>query len=486
MITHPLRRAPRLAPTAGLALVAWLASPIAARAEPAAAPPPPPAAPAAPATLPAPPAMTAPPVPSAPAAPPVASAPAAPSFEIVDRGDAVEVIARNVKAARTAILPMRSRLEIPIVGAPFARRLIPVDPTVKIVELDSEDAVRVLSVKLGFDRPEVKALARFAQAIQVGDDLHVLVPRKLPTDGLAPRLPDPTMSPALAAAVARADQTPGITLGPRPDPAPPRPLPSPPPAVAPEPAPAATPAAIPDATPAAAPVLGPQLPRAAAPAAPAPDAITAHTRPDSEPRPPPPVLAPSSDDSWSKIAMYGALGLAAAGAGIWILRHRRAQLPAAASIEIVAQRALGGKARLVWLSAGPHEMIVSVTAQQINLLGQWPRSERPAALAAPATGVVAAAFVGAPTGPMMALPFAHTVAESRDARVEPRSDPADRALSPAVSGILRLRGLTGQMPIVVAPPAPEPTDIADDVASGDVEADQLWVKEILAATGARR
>jgi hypothetical protein len=44
-----------------------------------------------------------------------------------------------------------------------------------------------------------------------------------------------------------------------------------------------------------------------------------------------------------------------------------------------------------------------------------------------------------------------------------------------VSGILRLRGLTGKMAAVSA-----------DVATGDVEADELWAREILAATGARR
>jgi len=52
----------------------------------------------------------------------------------------------------------------------------------------------------------------------------------------------------------------------------------------------------------------------------------------------------------------------------------------------------------------------------------------------------------------------------------------DKPLSPAVSGILRLRGRTGQMAAV----------LPEDIASGDVVADELWAKEILAATGARR
>ncbi|HSR98014.1 MAG TPA: hypothetical protein VLM79_13230, partial [Kofleriaceae bacterium] len=52
----------------------------------------------------------------------------------------------------------------------------------------------------------------------------------------------------------------------------------------------------------------------------------------------------------------------------------------------------------------------------------------------------------------------------------------EKPMSPAVSGILRLRGRTGQMAAV----------LPDEIASGDVAADELWAKEILAATGARR
>jgi flagellar biogenesis protein FliO len=156
--------------------------------------------------------------------------------------------------------------------------------------------------------------------------------------------------------------------------------------------------------------------------------------------------------------MYGALGLAAAGAGIWLLRRRRTRPGTPASIEIIAQRSLGGKARIVWLSAGPREMIVSVTAQQVRMLGQWPRTE------------VAAQ-----------LPVAHTHADpAEESRREPSFaatlggfGPIDKPVSPAVTGLLRLRGRTGQM-----------SAVTPEVATGDVEADELWAKEILAATTA--
>ncbi|HEY0191193.1 MAG TPA: hypothetical protein VGC42_08745, partial [Kofleriaceae bacterium] len=146
------------------------------------------------------------------AKPPVTLPLGAPSFELIDRGDTVEVIAHNIKASRTAVLPLRSRLQIPIAGAPVAKRVTPADRTVKLVELDSEDATRVLSVKLGFEYPETKLVSRYAQAIQIGDDLHVLVPRAVPVDGVAPKLPEPTLSASAAAAMAKADHT--AMLGP--------------------------------------------------------------------------------------------------------------------------------------------------------------------------------------------------------------------------------------------------------------------------------
>jgi flagellar biogenesis protein FliO len=173
-----------------------------------------------------------------------------------------------------------------------------------------------------------------------------------------------------------------------------------------------------------------------------------------------------SDDSWSKISLYAALGLAAAGAGIWMMRRRRAQQSPIATIEVVAQRSLGGRARIVWLSAGQREMIVSVAGQQVRMLGQWRKSELPVAhRTEPAT----------PAPPATPLPAAHTHA---DARPDGRDEPADKPLSPAVSGILRLRGRTGQFPIVEPPRD-------DDRSTGDVEADAAWAKEILEATGAR-
>jgi flagellar biogenesis protein FliO len=377
--------------------------------------------------------------------------------------------------------------------------VLPVDPTVKLIELDSEDATRVLSVKLSFDYPDTKAVSRFAQAIQVGDDLHVLVPRKVPADGGAARLPEPTLPPAIAAAVAQLEGAPS-TLGPKLDASSARK-----PEAKPEARADAKPEAKPEAKPDNKPEARPETAEAKIDAKPEakldakPEAkldakpeekleaklgttsetrtettagATAAPRPEDANRAGKPrgdgkllnqALAPDTDDTWSKISMYAALGLAAAGAGLWLMRRRRAQTAPAATIEVIAQRSLGGKARIVWLSAGPREMIVSVTAQQVRVLGQWRKSEATLPTAQ-------ARNDGRPRGETI---DDRSTAGAADGFASGTGD-LPRPVSPAVTGILRLRGRTGQM-----------TAVSEDVASGDVVADELWAKEILAATEAR-
>jgi len=117
---------------------------------------------------------------------------------------------------------------------------------------------------------------------------------------------------------------------------------------------------------------------------------------------------------------------------------------------VIAQRALGGKAKVMWLAAGTREMIVSVTPQGVRMLGQWKRT-------------------GAPNNDFpLPLPEAQMVERSISGRILSRA-----ATSPAVSGLIRLRAQT--QPV-----------ISQDVATEDVEADAQWAKDLLAATGGRR
>ena len=333
-----------------------------------------------------------------------AAEPNEPSFELRDRGDAVEVIAHNVKATHTIVNPIRSRLEVPIAGRPSIKRELPTDATVKVIELADEDSTKVLSVKLGFERADVKALARFAQAVQVGDDLHLLFPRKVPAEGELAKLPEPTL-PAKIAAIA-------------------------PPVVNAEP-----------------PVSNDKP--AAKPIEPEPKPIVAT---DTKPAPAATLGAPEQSDAWSKVTTYGAIGLAAAGVGVWLMRRKKAQPSAVQSIELIAQRSLGPKAKMMWLAAGERELIVSVTPQHVRMLGSWPRgsSQVPTMMARQHT---------------QEIPTAHATIAT------PRTTTQNR--SPAVNGILRLRAQTVQ-------------PINEDVATDDVDADALWAREILAAAGGKR
>jgi len=352
------------------------------------------------------------------------------SLEMIDRGDAVEVVAHNVKATHTTVSPVRSRLEVPLAGYPLAKPAQPADATVKIIELDGGEA-RSLSVKLNYERADVKALARFAQAIQVGDDLHLIFPRKLPAEGETAKLPEPTLPAAIAAA---------MPTEPKPKPADAKPV-----------------ATAKAPTPTEQKPSKPSPPAAAAPA-------TTTEAPATKPEPVPTKKAPiptvsSDDDAWSKLAMYAAAGIGALGIGVWMLKKKRAAAAPAQSIDVVAQRSLGGKTKVVWLTAGMREMVVAVTPQNVRMLGQWDRNGDAAPLADDACHVPA-------------LPRATTRRTSRMMTAQPPPSP-----SPAVDGILKLRRQTGAFTV----PA-----VNDEVATDDVEADAAWAREMFSATGGRR
>jgi flagellar biogenesis protein FliO len=324
---------------------------------------------------------------------------AEPRFEVKDRGDAVEVIAHDFAAARTAIAPVRERLEIPLADHPSLPRLVARDATVRLVEI----ANGRLSVKLNLEHDDVVTLARVSQAIQVGPDLHILVPRDVPATGAAVRLPEPTVPPALAPATVPSKVE--VVVPPAPAKVPPPPV-TEKPVVAPKPAPAARKAT-------------------------------------------PTTLASEPETDWRSVLFALVAGGGTLAGGMWLMKRKKQRDSTSSTIEIVAQRSLGGKARVVWLSAGSRDIIVAVTPQAVRTLGQWRRTDTPTA-----------------------LPSAHVHVPRHDGRPEPV---IDKPSSPAVAGILRLRQRTEP------PPA-----INDDVATGDVDADALWAKEILLATGARR
>jgi flagellar biogenesis protein FliO len=347
---------------------------------------------------------------------PLAAA-AEPALELIDRGEALEVIARDVKAARTAIVPTRTRLEVELVGFPVARALAPkAGSGVTIAELTGSTP-RMMSIKLPLEREAVKRLARHAQAIQVGPDLHILFPRVVPSDGVAVELPEPTIPVALE-----------------------KQLKPPPPA---------------DKRPAV-----DNVSQAAA-------VTTTQAAPTTSSSPPAsPLLDGASSSSSFGGSMAILLAAAAIGLGIFLIKRKRATREPASSIDVVAQRSLGAKARVVWLSAGGRDMVVAVTPQQVRMLGQWPKGE---------PGMDLADAMGAT---MNELPTATALASGsrRLATVRPATHVPNVDRESPVAGILRLRARTQ------APVAPASYGLDSEIATDDPEADSLWAKEIIAAT----
>lgn len=346
-------------------------------------------------------------------------------FQVIDRGNAVEVIAHNVTATRTAVMPIRSRLEVPL--APNHGKLVgllPKDSTIKVVEIEDGN----LSVKVGYEHPGVVSIAKFAQATQVGPDVHLIFPRVVPADGAAIVMPEPTIPPELQKKIEAIAPVIGPPAPPKPEPAkvePPKPVA---PVVAEKP-----------------PVVE-QKPEAVEPEK-KPEPVKAEVKTDekkpADKKPATIKEAKSSDDAFSKLAMYGAVALVGIGVGGWLLKKRKAQQDPASTIDVIAQSSLGGKAKIVWFNAGGREMVVAVTPTSVRMLSSWKSGSKPEN-----TNITAP------------LP----VAEAKPS-------------SSAVAGLLKLREKAG----------PAFAKLDDDMASDDVDADAAWAKEILAATaGAKR
>jgi flagellar biogenesis protein FliO len=357
--------------------------------------------------------------------PSIASADGAVSFEVADHGDSVEIIAHNVEARTTNVSSVRSRIEVPILGAPIAARMASSDPTVLFAEFDGH----ALSIKTRLGYPETKALAPFAKAQQVGSDLHLTFPRHVVVEAIAPApvAAKPVVVEAPAApVVVVVEKKPDIKQ-----------------------AQAALAAATTNAnpiTPVAAPIAAPTKlePKPAA-----------HT-----------PIPPDHESTFGSPGLYGVGALVTLLACGYLMKKRKKEAAVVGSIDIIAQRSLGNKAKVMWLSAGGREVLVSVTAQNVHMLGQWSKSDR--------EGMPRAATLGGSS-------FQQELAQQ-----EVEAAPPPMIQSSAVSGILKLRARTSAPLIGRAGTVQPLPQINEDVATDDAEADLEWAKEILTASGARR
>ena len=347
--------------------------------------------------------------------PSIASADATVSLEVADHGDSVEIIAHNVEAKTTTVSSVRSRIEVPIVGAPNAARMASSDPTVLFAEFDGH----ALSIKTRLGYPETKALAPFAKAQQVGSDLHLTFPRHAVVDAIAPApvaaKPVVVEAPTAPTAPAVVEKKPDIKQ-----------------------AQAALAAATTNAnptTPVAAPIAVAKL----------------------EPKPTHTPIPPDHESTFGSPGLYGVGALVTLLACGYLMKKRKKEASVVGTIDIIAQRSLGNKAKVMWLSAGGREVLVSVTAQNVHMLGQWSKSDR--------EGMPRAATLG---GSSFQQELAQQAVEA--------APPPPMIQSSAVSGILKLRARTSAPAL----------QVNEDVATDDAEADLEWAKEILTASGARR
>lgn len=364
-------------------------------------------------------------------APALAHADPAISFDVEDHGQSVEVIAHNVQAKNLNFSSVRSRIEIQVNGASVgAMRMMSADPTVFLVEFDGS-VNRVLSIKTRLDRPEVKTLAGLAKATQVGTDLHIAIPRHTlaevtpPAIVVAPKL-EPKLEPKPEP---KLEEKPTLTK---------------------------IEAPVAKLEPKIAPKIEPKI----EPALPA--------KPESHPIPP-----EAKDGFSTSPGVYGVGALVTLLACGYMMKKKKQDAAVTSTIDVVAQRALGNKAKVMWLSAGGREMLVSVTQQNVQMLGSWPKTDREGA---EKDLPRATQLERALTNITNATPTNQTFQQQLAAEVEA---PALQPQSNAVAGILKLRARAGTVQPTLPP-------IHPDIATDDEDADLEWAKEMLTATGGRR
>jgi flagellar biogenesis protein FliO len=351
------------------------------------------------------------------------------SFEIADHGDSVEVIAHNVEMKDATLSAVRSRIEIPVSGQPVASRARMTDGTVMLVEFDGISN-RVLSVKTKLEHPEVKALAGLAKATQVGTDLHLTFPRHVNANanvnvnvGTIPPKAEAKVEPKVETKIETKAET---KVEPKLE--------------------TKTPTLTPTPTP---------LPVAKAPV-------------DNRP-----VPAMEKDSIATSPGLYAFGALVTLLACGYVLKKKKKDTAATSTIDVVAQRTLGNKAKVMWLSAGGREMLVAVTQQKVQMLGQWAKG----------TGdLPRATSLEQPRASRRSIT---SFQQELAAEAETQAAPA-RTESSAVSGILKLRARTSGPLNGRAGTVPPLYQVNEEVATDDEDADLEWAKEILTATGGRR
>ena len=345
-----------------------------------------------------------------------AAGPAMP-VSVEDRGDHVAIVLSGARTAAERPEPRGDRLELPLEQAPPTIEIRLEDQTVRKVELRAQPPSARVQLRHGSE--STRLAAEMAELRQHGDRLEIIVPRE-PREAARAR----RAAAALAAddAAARAPAAPAHPT-----------LPAP---------------AVP----------------ATAPAAPAPAHAVAAEGPAEVPAQLPARQSVAldvdrrRDDSspFRTILTFAAMAGLVAGAWLWS-RRKRAGGGLASPLEILAQVSVGPRARVVWLSAGKREMLISVSEKDVRVLGQWFAD--------------GARSVETIPPPVVAAAASDESGEPRHARL-----PSARLrTNPSLSGLLRLRDQQAGIENV------DNADNMHDAGEGD-EADTEWARQLVAAT----
>lgn len=378
------------------------------------------------------------------------------------RGDHVEILARGAtvkegtRAAGRAIW-----IDVNLDGPPRAvgRLVVPNDRTIKKVEVVGGQEWPHLSILLHHDMSG----SEFATNTVIEQSLAGVVVR-------IPREPDKRPIPYVAPIE-------GPEYGPQPEPRaslPPAPARSAVAMVAGErPSPAisrAARSAAPSTAPAAAPVSPSAPPAAALPLAAAPIADALALADEGGP-------GAGHTPIFLSILLLSAAGIAT----ILLARRRRGDALPQQLLRVVSSCQLSPKVRIVLVTVGDRELLLSVGDGGATVLGRWRPGQRSERVTLELGAEERAEEARTVEDGLGKVALARETAEIPDIDLEletaggphaaapalsraPSAAPARPSPSPAVAGLLKLRRRGGE-----------------EVASGDPVADELWARELLAA-----
>lgn len=190
-----------------------------------------------------------------------------------------------------------------------------------------------------------------------------------------------------------------------------------------------------------------------------------------------PIAGKTESEGGVSFGLIAGLLLLLVGGGVLTWRSRRKSQGAedVSDLRVVATKQLGVKSKIVWLNVGERQMIVAVSDGGTRLLSQWRRPSTEASKAAFSPATESERPVRADGTLPRVYDFQAKLNAANKATDEDvihstkkPSKVARQPTSPAVAGLIRLRG--------------EAPTVNVDVATQDEDADAEWARELLRAS----